>query len=252
VSVEPVNHSALAVSRLTGLYQDKLKWRFLLAALAEPYDDYEAFLPVLAALDDIDAKDDLGRFLNRGVVLDVTGARYGQPRRLSGAVSLLYFGWDEDDSALPWGEDDDELTGGSWYEDGQALTADALMDDATYRVAIRMRRVKNSAPRVTFETIIAALIHIFPDVPDLGTYALTLDEVPGAVLFGLGRQPTNLEIALLRYSGAFPKPAGVTLQCCWWPTGSPVFSFDDDLDPSAAGWGEADDPDAGGVFAEEF
>jgi hypothetical protein len=33
---------------------------------------------------------------------------------------------------------------------------------------------------------------------------------------------------------------------------SPVFAFDDDLDPNAAGWGEESDPTLGGVFAEEF
>jgi hypothetical protein len=252
VSVTTVNHADLAVSRLTGLYRDKVKWVTLLRQIAGSFDDLEAFLPILAQLDDVDAKGPDGQYLNRGVVLDVTGARYGQPRRMTGAVPLLYFGWDEDDDALGWGEEDDELTGGSWYEDGQPLTVDALMDDATYRVAIRMRRVKNGTKLPNFETYVAALLHIFPDLLDLGQYALVLEEVAGAVLLGIGRQPTALETALLRYSGAFPKLGGVKLEACWWPAGSPVFGFDDDVDPDAAGWGEEDNPDAGGVFAEEF
>lgn len=252
MSFELIDHKALAVSRLTGLYQDKEKAKALLGVLTEGLNDLEAVLFIIALLDDIDAKGPDGQYLNRGVVLDITGTRYGQPRRLSGAVPLLYFGWDEDNDALGWGEEDEELTGGSWHEDGQPLTADALMDDPTYRVAIRMRRVKNSTRLISFETIIAALLHVFPDIPDLGEYSLVLDETAGAVLVGLGREPTALEIALLRYTGAFPKPAGVSIQCYWWPAGAPVFTFDDDLDPDAAGWGEEDDPDAGGVFAEEF
>ena len=249
MSFASMDHAALAVSRL---YQDKVKWRALLAVYASALDDLEAALPIIAQLDDVDAKGSDGQYLNRGVVLDITGARYGQRRRLTDAVPLLYFGWDEDNDALGWGEEDDELTGGSWYEDGQPLTADALMDDATYRVAIRMRRIKNSTKIVSFETIIEALLHIFPDVPNLGEYALVLDEMAGVIIFGLGRQPTSLEVALLRYSGAFPKLAGVKIECYWWVAGSPVFSFDDDADPHAEGWGEEDDPDAGGVFAEEF
>lgn len=252
MSVIPVNHAALAVSRLTGLYQDKAKWRAFTAMLAGALDDLEAFLLILAQLDDIDAKGLDGQYLNRGVVLDVTGARYGQPRRLTAAIPLLYFGWDEDDDALGWGEEDDELTGGSWYEDGQPLTADALMDDPTYRIAIRMRRVKNGTKLPNFETLVAALLHVLPDLPSLGQYALTLEETAGAVILGVGRKPTPLEVALIKYSGAFPKLAGVTLECFWWTAGGPVFAFDDDPDPDAAGWGEEDDASAGGVFAEEF
>ena len=253
MSVSLIDHTEIAASRPTGLYRDKAKAMALVRLLGgEIFDDMEAVLLTISALDDIDAKDARGEYLNRGVVLDITGARYGQKRRLSGAIPLLYFGWDDDANALGWGEEDDELAGGSWYEDGQALTADAVMDDATYRVAVRMRRLKNSSQIVTFETIVASLLYIFPDLAELGIYALVLNEVTGAILLGIGRQPTAMEVALLRYTGAFPKPAGIGIECSWWPAATGVFTFDDDPDPNGAGWGEEGDPDAGGVFAEEF
>lgn len=251
MSVTTVNHAAVAVSRLTGLYYDKAKWKAFLAMVASCFDDIEAVLPVLARLDDVDATDG-GAYLAFGVNLDILGARVGQPRRITNSIPVLLFGWDEDDDALPWGEDDGELTGGSWYEEGQSLTSDALMDDATYRVAIRMRRDTIASHRPTFDTILTGLLYIFPDVPDLGSYGLVLEELTGVVLLGIGRQPTHLEVALLKYSGAFAKPAGVEITGYWWTSGSPTFAFDDDPDPDAAGWGEEDDPDAGGVLAEEF
>lgn len=251
MSVSSVNHATLAQSRLTGLYCDKAKWKTFLGMVASCFDDIEAVLPIITQLDDVDAREGM-TYLASGVNLDVLGARVGQPRRITNAIPVLLFGWDEDDDALPWGEDDGELTGGSWYEEGQALTSDALMDDATYRVAIRMRRDTLATRRPTFETVVTGLLYIFPDLPSLGQYALVLEELTGVVLLGIGRQPTQLELALFKYSGAFAKPAGVEVTGYWWTSGIATFAFDDDSDPDAAAWGEDDDPNAGGVFAEEF
>jgi hypothetical protein len=220
--------------------------------IATCFDDLEEVLYYIAQLDNVDASDRYGNYLVAGKLLDTLGARIGQSRRLTGAIPLLYFGWDDDDNALGWGEDDDELTGGSWYEDGQSLTADAVMDDATYRVAIRMRRDKNQIKVINLEAFITEFLRIFPDAPSLGTYALTRTVLSMVILVGLGRKPTQLEIALFRYSGAFPKPVGIEIGGYWWQTGTPTFAWDDDPDPDAAGWGEESDPTAGGVFAEEF
>jgi len=251
MSVTQINHAEVAASRLTGLYRDKPKWCALVAMLAGMWDDIAAAAADVARLDDVDAKRDDGSYFVGGVNLDVLGARVGQSRRASGAIPLIYFGWDDDDDAYGWGEDDDELSGGRWYEDGLPLTADAIMDDSTFRVAIRMRVLKNSTKDLNLETIIAALLHIFPDAPSIGTYALVLYEVAGAVLFGIGRKPTDLEVTLLRYTGAFPKPGGISVGSFYWVYGEPTFAFDDDPDTvSAAGWG--DDEDGGGTFAEEF
>ena len=228
MSSTPLNHAELAVSRLTGLYADKTKFRAFVVMVASCFDDLESVLPIIAQLDDVDAKDQDGQYILAGVLLDTLGARIGQPRRMSGAIALPYFGWDDDPTALGWGEDDSELTGGSWYEDGQPLTADALMDDPTYRVAIRMRRDKNQTKVINLESFITAFLRIFPDAPTLGAYALTLTVLTGTVLVGLGRQPTPLEIALLRYSGAFPKPVGIELGGYWWKAGAPTFAWDDD------------------------
>lgn len=249
MSVKPVDHADLAASRLTGLWQDKEKWKALLSGLASSFDDIEAPCTVIAQLDDVDAKNDDGSYVVSGVNLDVLGKRVGQPRRLTNAIQLQYFGWDDDADALGWGEDDDEQAGGSWYEDGASTLADTLMDDPTYRVLIRLRRLKNAAKLPTFETIINALKFVFPDLVSVSVY---LTEVPVTIVFGLGREPTQLEIAMIRYSDAFPKPAGVRLSCYWWPASLPTFSWDDDPDFTAAGWGEEGDPSAGGVFAEEF
>lgn len=251
MSVSPMSHAVTAQSRLTGLYADKARWSQFVTMVASAFDDLEAVLATLTRLDDIDARDGT-RYLNGGVNLDVLGARLGQPRRITNSIPVLLFGWDDDVDALPWGEDDGELTGGSWYEDGQATASDALLDDASYRVVLRLRRAKNVTKALSLDSLVSALMAIFPDATTLGPYALVLTETTGTVLFGLGRQPQPLELALLKYSGAFPKPAGVAIGGYWWTTGSPTFAFDDDSDPDAAGWAEESDPDAGGVFTEEF
>lgn len=251
MSVAPMSHAETAQGRLTGLYADKAKWRALVGLLAGVFDDLEAVLATLTRLDDLEARDGI-RYLNSGVNLDVFGARIGQARRISNSIPVLLFGWDDDADALPWGEDDGELTGGSWYEDGQATASDALLDDASYRVVARVRKEKNVTKALSLDSLVAALMHIFPDATTLGPYALVLTETTGTVLLGLGRQPQPLELALLKYSGAFPKPAGIAISGYWWPAAGPTFAFDDDPDPGAAGWGEESDPDAGGVLAEEF
>lgn len=255
MGTQPIDHADLAVSHLTGLWRDKPKWRAFVAKMAEAFDDMEPVLEIITQLDDVDALDEYGAYLVTGVNLNVLGARIGQSRRLTNAIPKSFFGWDDDSSAVGWGEQDDEKSGGVWW-DGAALYDDTLVDDATYRVLIRLRRLKNSAKVPTFETIIQAILFVFPDILNLrnysGFYALFLTEVTATVIMGIGRQPSNTEIAMLRYSGAFPKPAGVCLSAYWWNYGSPTFSFDDDPDPSADTWGGETDPDVGGVFAEDF
>lgn len=247
MSVTPLNHATLAASRLTGLYQDKVKWKAFVAMVASCFDDLEAVLARIIPLDNIDVP-----FLE-GILLDTLGARVGQARRISQALPVMLFGWDDDTDALGWSEDDPAgLTGGSWHEDGAPLYADAIMDDATYRTAIRMRILKNRTKVVNLETLITSTLYLFPDLLTLGTYALVLTEYTGTVVLGIGRVPTQLEVGLLRYTGAFPKPAGISLGGYWWTAGTPTFAFDDDPDPDAAGWFEEGSPSSGGTFAEEF
>jgi len=248
MSVGTLNHADLAVSRLTGMYQDKPKWVALTRLLAACLDDWESVLTWLSRLDDLDAVDVHGNPLVVGVLLDTLGARSGQSRRITRAIPVLLFGWDDDASALAWGEESDPLAGGSWWEEGQSLSTDAVLDDASYRIAIRMRRTKNSAKVVNLETLITSLLFLFPDATTLGTYGLVLTELTGTVLIGLGRAPTQLEVALFRYAGAFPKPAGIELGAYWWTSGSPVFGFDDDPDPDVVGWFEEGSPTSGGVL----
>jgi hypothetical protein len=224
--------------------------------VCEAFDDIERVLLVIAQLDDIEALDAYGNYVVGGVNLDVVGARIGQPRRIPGAVPRQLFGWDDDASALAFGEETDERLGGVWYNEGETLSSDAVLDDTTYRIAIRARKVLNALTTVTADDVYRFLKFV---MPDFATFVVGGVIAPFQV-FDMGgmtyeievrRQPTLLEEVLLTQAEIMPRPAGVSRPIItWWVPGAATFGFDDD--DLASGWGEESDPTAGGVFAEEI
>lgn len=251
-----INHTALAQSRITQQYQRSPKLLAWVGKVCEAFDDIEAVLKVIVQLDDIEAKDADGNYIVLGVNLDVVGARIGQSRRIPGAVLRQLFGWDDDDSALPWGEETDERIGGNWYTEGETLSSDAVLDDTTFRIAIRARKALNSLTTVTADDVYRFLKFV---LPDFATFVAGGVIAPFQV-FDMGgmtyevevrRQPTLLEEVLLTQAEIMPRPACVNRPIItWWVPGAATFGFDDD--DLASGWGEETDPTAGGAFAEEI
>jgi len=246
-----INHSALAQSRIVGQYRNSPKFMAWVSKVCEAFDDIEAALTVIAQLDDIEARVS-GVYLVNGVNLDVVGARIGQPRRIPGAVPRQLFGWDDDDSALAFGEEDDERAGGVWWTEGETLNADAVLDDVSYRIAIRGRKLLNTLTIVNANDVYEFLAFVIPDYTHLGWVPFQVFDLGGMSFEVEIRRATSLlEQVLLTQADLMPRPVGVgkPIVTCW-TYGVPTFGFDDD--DLAEGFGEETDPDAGGVFAEEI
>ena len=71
-----------------------------------------------------------------GYALDLIGRHVGVSRVLPTALKKEYFGWLEDESALPFGI-------GDFYRYGDALSASVILNDGDYRFFIKARITKN-------------------------------------------------------------------------------------------------------------
>ena len=71
-----------------------------------------------------------------GYALDLVGRHIGVSRVLPTAIAKEYFGWLEDDGALPFGV-------GEFYRYGDSLSASVVLNDNDYRFFIRARITKN-------------------------------------------------------------------------------------------------------------
>lgn len=252
-----MTHADLAKSRIPAQYQNSPKFMAWVGKVCEAFDDIAAVLDIIRQLDDIEATSRAtGEYIVTGVNLDIVGARIGQPRRIPGAVPRQLFGWDDDATALAFGEEDDERAGGNWWTEGETLNSDAVLDDTTYRIAIRARKLLNTLKVVNSDDVYAFLEFV---MPDFETFVAD-DVIPPFQVFDMGgmtfeielrRQPTLLEEILLTQVDVMPRPVGVSKPIVtWWVPGVDTFGFDDDT--LAEGFGEETDPDAGGVFAEEI
>jgi hypothetical protein len=253
MSSNVINHAALAQSRVVNQYQGSPRFMAWVGRVCEAFDDIERVLLVIAQLDDIEALDAYGNYVVGGVNLDVVGARIGQPRRIPGAVPRQLFGWDDDASALAFGEETDERLGGVWYNEGETLNNDAVLDDVTYRIAIRARKYLNTLTVVDALDVYAFLQFVMPDYASWGITPFQVFDTGGmSFQIEVRRVPTILEEILLTQAEIMPKPVGVDKPLVtYWDTTVSTFGFDDDPNPTAA-FGEETDATAGGVFAEEI
>jgi hypothetical protein len=253
MSSNPIDHAALARSRVVAQYRNSPKFMAWVGKVCEAFDDIEAALLVIAQLDDIEAQNPDGSYVVTGVNLDVVGARIGQPRRIPGAVPRQLFGWDDDASALAFGEETDERVGGVWYNEGETLNNDAVLDDVTYRIALRARKYLNTLTVVDAIDVYTFLQFVMPEYTACPMVPFQVFDLGGmAYQVEVRLIPTLLEEVLLAQAELMPRPVGVDrpIITYWDPTVA-TFGFDDDPNATAA-FGEETDPTAGGVFAEEI
>ena len=253
MSVSPLNHAALAQSRIVAQYRNSPRFVTWVGKVCEAFDDLEAVLTVIAKLDDIEALNADDSYVVTGVNLDVVGKRVGQPRRIPGAVPRQLFGWDDDASALAFGEEADERLGGVWYNEGETLNNDAVLDDTTYRVALRARKYLNNLTVVDAIDVYAFLQFVMPEYTSCPMVPFQVFDT-GGMSFQIEMRliPTLLEEILLTQAELMPRPVGVDRPTVtYWDPTVATFGFDDDPNATAA-FGEETDSTAGGVFAEEI
>lgn len=205
-----LDHAAQAAGRILRQYKDSPKLQGLIAGLAALAQRIENCLISIAALDDpaVATGNASDPVANPGP-LDVTGELVGQSRVLS---------------------------------DG------TVVNDATYRIYIALRILRNSSIASSPEYV-AALTTIFGSQPflyyDLGAMSVGLELPTGA-------PPSDDTIALLdRDIGPVPVAMCVGVGRLWYvPTA--YFAFAEDTRTGATSFGEIGHPSFGGPFGEIF
>lgn len=146
-----------------------------------------------------------------GAQLDIIGEIVGQPRELISVDLYTFFGFQGAPNADSFGELGNSTIGGIFYNLGTPLGGNVLLDDATYRLFIKAKILKNNT-RCTPEEFLQFINTMF------GTTQTAIVEGPEAeFLVFIGRPLSNFEQNLLTYvstsqgypSRLIPKPVGV-------------------------------------------
>lgn len=146
-----------------------------------------------------------------GAQLDIIGEIVGQPRELISVDLYSFFGFQGAPNADSFGELGSNVIGGIFYDFGTPLGGNVLLDDATYRLFIKAKILKNNT-RATPEEFLQFINTLF------GTTSTAITEGPEAefTVF-IGRPLSTFEQNLLTYvstaqgypSRLIPKPVGV-------------------------------------------
>lgn len=149
-----------------------------------------------------------------GVQLDVVGLWVGMSRSVAVPVSDPYFSWDT--VGRGWDE-------GYWKPPYAPTEGVALMDDATYRAAIRLKIVTNhwAGRQELFTGIPIKLEHATDD-----NVIFAQDHMDMSMtFFVVGPSVSPVLKAVIAQSGTLPKPIGVRVRTVVF-TPVPVFALD--------------------------
>lgn len=123
-------HKDQAKSLLINQFRESEHFNRLIEQQADSFDKVECILNYLDAQLDIDTAT--------GFWLDIIGTIVGQPRQISGAIAIAFFGFVEYPPAGRFGEE-------RFWDGSEPLTASSLLEDPEYRWAIRARISSNYA-----------------------------------------------------------------------------------------------------------
>lgn len=171
-----------------------------------------------------------------GATLDIIGEIVGQPRELISADLFTFFGFEGATNADTFGDGLNSVFGGRFYNYGDPVGGNVLLDDETYRLFIKAKILKNTTAS-TPEEFISFVNFIF------GTESTFITEGVAEYTVFFGRPLTPFEQALLNYvstsqgfpSRIIPKTVGVRVNFGYFTEGQ-YFGFQGA--PGAKGFGE--------------
>lgn len=229
-----------ARSRVTEQFKDKVVFDKYIQLLTSSGIDIQLVLQDLMQKRSLDTAV--------GVQLDILGDIVGQPRTLLDTALLKYFAFDGYPDGQTFGTLTDNSVGGSWYSLGDALTGNTLLNDEQYRLFIKAKILKNRST-ATPNDFLNFISFVF------GTQVNSII-VEGDASFTIlvGKELTSFEKALLTYTSNvdgydvpfIPKPVGVRVNYGQFPTNN-FFAFAGV--PTGKGFGDVNDPSAGGKYA---
>lgn len=180
-----------------------------LATLANGQSDTTTLIQSLPSLFDIDNAV--------GQQLDIVGQWIGFGRQVSVVLSVGYYGFADDPTALGFGELGNPAAGGRYIEIGESGTSGAILQDPEYRTVLKAKIIQNQYGG-TIGELEAAVQDILGGVqcfyydPGTRSVMILVTEVLDPVL-----------TALLGNYDLLPRPAGVRYQIVY-PNNSPSWS----------------------------
>lgn len=192
--------------KITSEHADKPKYMAMVESVAQCFVDTAGVAKSLPVEFDLDSAI--------GVQLDAVGEWVGISRRISTALTGVYFSLDI--TGLGFDE-------GAWQGPFDPDTGITVLDDDTYRTLIRARIGANKWDG-TLEQSKEILDLVFSG----DTYAFIQDNQDMTISIGMaGNPPSAIEWALLTGGYITPKPQSVDVKYFYSPTASgPLFGFD--------------------------
>ncbi len=227
-----IDHEALAISRLATQFRESSNLiAYIKVLLHEANTLEEVFCDLLES-----------RWLDTavGAQLDILGAIVGRSRTFIDAESIRYFGFSGHAQAGTFGDLNDPSVGARFASLGEPTTGLRELSDDEYRLYIRAKIMAN-ASGMTGEEVIDLIAFIF-DSP-------VVILVDGHTWYSvtIGRILSANEKLVLQDVGVVPKVAGVGVSYGEFDATVPYFGFAGV--PGASGFGDLNDPTAGGVFS---
>lgn len=195
MSLDPIDHAALAVQRLAVQFKESPNLIAYIQELIREQDDLEQVFQDLYTDRWIDTAV--------GVNLDVVGEYVGQERGFTQNVAQTFFGFKGVIGADTFGTVGDAGAGSRLKSISDIEFVDVVFDDATYRIFIRSKISKNKT-RVTINEVIETVLQ---GVTSAST--VTVSETQAAFKLTFPGTLSDADKILLARTTFTPRPAGV-------------------------------------------
>lgn len=247
MTIELIDHKALAISRLATQFRESVNLIAYIQALLTEADNIESVIQDLCARYNIDTSS--------GVNLDIIGAIVGQSREFVDAEIFDYFFLEDIDSpgggpanAKGFGDLNNPSAGGRFIGLGESTIGLRLLTDTEYRKYIRARIIRNNTD-CTIESLIEAFKFLFND-----DTLVTIVEGSTSYTVTIGRLLNADEKAILTNTDLIPKTAGVGVGYLEYPVEGGFYLVDINnpigVPGNAKGFGDLNDPSVGGALAQ--
>lgn len=139
-----------------------------------------------------------------GNQLDVVGEWVGRKRVVEDILTPVFFGFQDDIAALPFGEVINVAVGGRFYEQGESFSSSSTLGDPEYRTVLKAKIVRNQWDG-SIEGMENSLQYVF------NTQAAVIDTGTLSLDVKIGRPITQIEKTLLSTFDLLPRASGVKI-----------------------------------------
>lgn len=134
--IDEIDVIGVGFSRHGHQYSDSIKYRAFLKATLEPIVELQTLLFKLIDIDLVTAK---------GIKLDLIGRIIGAPAVIPNAIPQPFFGFDNQELAMEFGEIGEPDDGGYWREIYQPSNIDLILRPDDYRKIVDAQIIKNKS-----------------------------------------------------------------------------------------------------------